>query len=146
MHAQAGSLKKALKALDAAITRSPSAALLVRRAKLQRELAAEPPFKASHSKAMRWMSGPAGQQHAAVSLERAMRDYRAALALDDRKSWRLLEDGRVLTTVNTGAANTLASPPEILLQALAQGSKAATKTVVFKMAVQIASVPEYSHD
>jgi len=77
--------------LDAQIASNPDPRLRARRADLHREMAGEPPRKLSRADMLEWLAGPAGQQHHAVCLERAVADYRAARAGQDRDQWRLAE-------------------------------------------------------
>lgn len=77
--------------LDAQIARKPSARLYARRAALHREMAIEPVRKGGKAEIMEWLASPAGQQHHAVCLERAVADYRSARAEQDRDEWRLEE-------------------------------------------------------
>lgn len=77
--------------LDAQIARSPNAGLYARRASLHREMASEPERRGSKPDIMAWLAGPAGQQHHATCLERAVADYRRARADQDRDEWRLAE-------------------------------------------------------
>ncbi|HPF72468.1 MAG TPA: SMI1/KNR4 family protein [Xanthomonadaceae bacterium] len=73
------------------IARMPSAALYARRARLHGRMATEPPRKGSYSQDMEWLASPAGQQHTAVCLERAIEDFRRARAMEDCEEWRLDE-------------------------------------------------------
>jgi cell wall assembly regulator SMI1 len=62
--------------------------LYVMRAELWRRMSSEPPFEADTGAAMRWLASPPGQQHNATCVERAVSDYRAALATDARLAWQ----------------------------------------------------------
>lgn len=74
--------------LGRAIERHGDPRLLAMRASLWRDMSAEPPFKADPGEQMRWLASPPGQQHSAVCIERAVADYRAALAIEPRLAWR----------------------------------------------------------
>ncbi len=77
--------------LDAQIAHAPNARLFARRASLHLEMASVPERKGSKTDIMAWLAGPAGQQHHATCLERAVADYRRARADLDRDEWRLVE-------------------------------------------------------
>lgn len=90
--------------LDAQIARAPTARLYARRAALYCEMATEPVRKRKgkrnpaeilqwlpDSENLEWLASPAGQQHHAVCMERAVADYRSARASEDRDEWRLAE-------------------------------------------------------
>jgi len=74
--------------LGQAIERADDPRLRAERARQWQRMSGTPPFEASHAEAMRWLASPPGQQHAATCIERAVADYRAALAMDDRIGWQ----------------------------------------------------------
>lgn len=77
--------------LDTQIAKAPNSRLYGRRADLHREIATNPERKGTTAQLLEWLSCPAGQQHRAVCLERAIADYRRARAEQDRDQWRLAE-------------------------------------------------------
>lgn len=93
--------------LDVQIASAPSPRLYARRAELHREMAIEPERKSGKAKLLEWLSSPAGQQHQAICLERAIADYRQARTELDRDEWCLAEGECLLDMQRWEEAETL---------------------------------------
>jgi cell wall assembly regulator SMI1 len=74
--------------LSQAIQRWNDARLYFQRAQLWEQMVGQTPAGDDDAESMRWLASPPGQQHAATCLKRALSDYDAALAREDRLPWR----------------------------------------------------------
>ena len=83
-----------------AISQRPEPKLLMFRGRWHRDRVSETPHPSSAAEGLKWLSSPAGQQHSAVCIERALDDFGRALAINKRMAWQferadcLLEAGR----------------------------------------------------
>ena len=93
--AMAGRNDDALTLLTRAIDRKPTARLYRLRGLAHAQMANPMPFAGDMAEQLRWLASPAGQQHEASCLVHAVNDFRRALEIEERLSWRF-ELGEIL--------------------------------------------------